>query len=184
MSESVSGPEGLYGLMAEFEEAGELLGAAGRVYREGYRNIDAFSPVPIHGLAEAMGQDDRTLSKIVLGGGITGCLGGYSLAYWTSAIDYPLNIGGRPLHSWPAFVIPTFETTILFAALSAVVGMLALNKLPMPYHPVFNVKRFREHASSDGLFLCIEATDPKFDRIATRRLLESLGAKEINEVEA
>jgi hypothetical protein len=174
----------LYGLMAEFKTANDLLRAAGRAYREGYRDIDAFSPVPIHGLAEAMGQDDRTISKIVLGGGIMGCLGGYSLAYWTSAIDYPLNIGGRPLHSWPAFIVPTFETTILLAAISAVVGMLALNGLPMPYHPVFNVKRFREHASSDGLFLVIEAKDGKFDAAATKQFLASLGATEINEVEA
>jgi hypothetical protein len=182
---SSSGPaKVLYGLMAEFNTADDLLRAAGRTYREGYRDIDAFSPVPIHGLAEAMGQNDRTISKIVLGGGMMGCLGGYSLAYWTSAIDYPLNIGGRPLHSWPAFIVPTFETTILLAAISAVVGMLALNGLPMPYHPVFNVKRFREHASSDGLFLVIEAKDGKFDRAATRQFLQSLGATEINEVEA
>lgn len=181
---SASAPAGPYGLLAEFKSADALLTAAGRTYREGYRAIDAFSPVPIHGLAEAMGQNDRLLSKIVLGGGLMGCLGGYGLAYWTSAINYPLNIGGRPLHSWPAFIIPTFETTILLAAISAVVGMLALNGLPMPYHPVFNVKRFREHASSDGLFLVIEATDPKYDAAATRRFLESLGATEINEVEA
>ena len=174
----------LYGLMAEFKTADDLLRAAGRTYREGYRDIDAFSPVPIHGLAEAMGQNDRTVSKIVLGGGLMGCLGGYSLAYWTSAIDYPLNIGGRPLHSWPAFIVPTFETTILLAAISAVVGMLALNGLPMPYHPVFNVKRFREHASSDGLFLVIEASDPLFDAQATRQLLLDLHAKEVWDVPA
>lgn len=174
----------LYGLMAEFGDATALMSAAGRVYREGYRKMDAFTPVPIHGLAEAMGQDDRRLSKIVLAGGIVGGLGGYSLAYWASAIAYPLNIGGRPLHSWPAFIVPAYETTILLASISAVVGMLFLCGLPMPYHPVFNVKRFRDHATSDGLFLVVEADDPKFDRTATRRLLESLGAKEINEVEA
>ena len=184
MSSSSPQAPGIYGLLAEFKTADDLLSAAGRSYREGYRAIDAFSPVPIHGLAEAMGQNDRTISKIVLGGGLMGCLGGYSLAYWTSAIDYPLNIGGRPLNSWPAFIVPTFETTILLAAISAVVGMLALNGLPMPYHPVFNVKRFREHASSDALFLVIESTDGKFDRVATRKFLESLGATEINEVEA
>lgn len=186
MSETgaMSATGALYGLMAEFDDAGKLMSAAGRVYREGYRKMDAYTPVPIHGLAEAMGQDDRRLSKIVLGGGIMGGLGGYGLAYWVSTIAYPLNIGGRPLHSWPAFIVPAYETTILLASISAVVGMLALCGLPMPYHPVFNVKRFREHASSDGLFLCVEAEDPKFDRTATRRLLESLGAKEINEVEA
>jgi hypothetical protein len=174
----------LYGLCAEFVDAGALLAAAGRVYRDGYRKIDAFSPAPIHGLAEAMGQDDRRIPRFTLLGGLTGTAAGYSLGYWVSVLAYPLNIGGRPLHSWPAFIIPAYETTILFAALSTAVGMIILCGLPHPYHPLFNVKRFREHATSDGLFLCVESTDPKFDRTATRQLLESLGAKEINEVEA
>jgi ActD protein len=182
MSSSSQQATGIYGLMAEFKTADDLLHAAGRTYREGYRAIDAFSPVPIHGLAEAMGQNDRTISKIVLGGGLMGCLGGYSLAYWTSAIDYPLNIGGRPLHSWPAFIVPTFETTILLAAISAVVGMLALNGLPMPYHPVFNVPRFAL-ASRDRYFLVIESRDPKFDRDAVHRLLTDLHATEVADVE-
>lgn len=174
----------LYGLMAEFDSAPALLKAAGRVYREGYRNIDAFSPVPIHGLAAAIGYNDKTLQRLVLGGGIAGLLGGFSLGYWVSVIAYPMNVGGRPLNSWPAFIVPAYETTILLSALTCVVAMLALNGLPQPYHPVFNVKRFREHAQSDGLFLCVEVTDPKFDRVATRDLLERVGAKEINEVEA
>lgn len=174
----------LYGLVAEFDDTGSLLAAAGRVYREGYRNIDAFSPTPIHGLAEAMGQDDRRLPKFTLIGGLTGMSAGYGLGYWVSVIAYPLNIGGRPLHSWPAFIVPAYEMTILFAALSTAIGMLAMCGFPAPYHPLFNVKRFREHATNDGLFLCVEATDPKFDRTATRNLLESLGAKEINDVEA
>jgi hypothetical protein len=174
----------IYGLVAEFDNTSQLLSAAGRVYREGYRQIDAFSPAPIHGLAEAMGQDDRRISRVTLLGGLTGTAAGYSLGYWVSVIAYPLNIGGRPLHSWPAFIVPAYETTILFAALSCAIGMLVMNGFPAPYHPLFNVKRFREHATSDGLFLCVEARDPKFDRVATRRLLESLGAKEINEVEA
>src|SRR5262249_29404830 len=152
--------------------------------REGYRQIDAFSPAPVHGLAEAMGQDDRRLAKFTLFGGLAGTTVGYALGYWISVIAYPLNIGGRPLHSWPAFLVPAYETTILFAALSTGIGMIALCGLPQPYHPLFNVQRFREHATSDGLFLCIEAADRKFDRVATRQLLESLGAKEINEVEA
>jgi Protein of unknown function (DUF3341) len=174
----------LYGLVAEFEDTGTLLAAAGRVYREGYRNIDAFSPAPVHGLAEAMGQDDRRIPKFTLVGGLTGTTVGFALGYWISVIAYPLNIGGRPLNSWPAFLVPAYETTILFAALSTAIGMLALNGFPQPYHPLFNVKRFREHATSDGLFLCVESSDPKFDRTATRQLLESLGAKEINDVEA
>lgn len=174
----------LYGLMAEFDSGPALLKAAGRVYRDGYRNIDAFTPVPIHGLAAAMGYNDKRLQRFVLAGGLTGLMGGFSLGYWVSVIAYPLNIGGRPLNSWPAFIVPAYETTILLSALTCVVAMLALNGLPQPYHPVFNVKRFREHAQSDGLFLCIEATDPKFDRAATRELLERLGAKDINEVEA
>jgi hypothetical protein len=174
----------LYGLVAEFDDTGQLLSAAGRVFREGYRKIDAFSPAPVHGLAEAMGQDDRRISRFVLAGGLVGATVGYSLGYWVSVIAYPLNIGGRPLHSWPSFIVPAYETTILFAALSAALSMIVLNGLPAPYHPLFNVARFREHATNDGLFLCVEATDPKFDRVATRHLLESLGAKEINEVEA
>jgi hypothetical protein len=181
---ATAGQGELYGLLAEFDTATALLKAAGRVYREGYRNIDAFSPVPVHGLAAAMGYNDTRLQKFILGGGISGLLGGFGLAYWVSVIAYPMNIGGRPLNSWPAFIVPAYETTILLASLTAVVAMLVLNGLPQPYHPVFNVKRFREHASSDGLFLCVESTDPKFDRVATRRLLESVGAKEINEVEA
>ncbi len=173
----------IYGLVAEFDDATQLMNAAGRVYREGYRDIDAFSPAPIHGLAEAMGQDDRRLSPLTLLGGLTGTTAGATLGYWVSVIAYPLNIGGRPLNSWPAFVVPAYETTILFAALTCAISMIVMNGFPSPYHPLFNVKRFREHATSDGLFLCIEARDPKFDRTATRRLLESLGAKEINEVE-
>jgi hypothetical protein len=174
----------LYGLVAEFDDTGQLLSAAGRVFREGYRKIDAFSPAPVHGLAEAMGQDDRRISRLTLIGGLIGGTAGYSLGYWVSVVAYPLNIGGRPLHSWPSFIVPAYETTILFAALTCAISMIVLNGFPAPYHPLFNVARFREHATSDGLFLCVEAADPKFDRVATRHLLESLGAKEINEVEA
>jgi len=118
----------------------------------------------------------------VLLGGIAGCVGGYALEYWTSVIDYPMNVGGRPMHSWPAFIPVTFETTVLFAALSAVLGMLALNGLPMPYHPVFNVPRFAL-ASRDQFFLCIEARDPHFDRAITRRFLERLDPLSVSEVE-
>jgi hypothetical protein len=147
----------------------------------GYTKFDAFSPFPIHGLGEAIGFKERSVAKIVLIGGIIGLIAGYSLEYWTSVVDYPLNIGGRPMHSWPMFVPPAFETTILFAAIAAVVGMLGLNGLPQPYHPVFNVPRF-SMASQDSFFLVIESDDPKFDAEGTRQMLTSLQPREIVEV--
>lgn len=171
-----------YGLLAEFRTADELAAAASRAYRSGLRKLDAFSPVPIDGLAEAMGHHDTRVQKICLTGAVCGFLFGFSLAAGTSAILYPLNIGGRPLLSWPSFIVPSFETTILFAAFSAAIGMFILNGLPQPYHPVFNVQRFREKASIDGYFLCVEAEDPQFDATQTRRLLEGFGAVEVNDV--
>jgi len=170
-----------YGLMAEFADSSALLSAARRVREAGYTKFDAFSPFPIHGLGEAIGFKERSVAKIVLVGGIIGLIAGYSLEYWTTVIAYPLNIGGRPLHSWPMFVPPAFETTILFAAIAAVVGMLALNGLPQPYHPVFNAPRF-SMASQDSFFLVIEADDPKFDAEGTRQMLTSLQPREIVEV--
>ena len=152
----------IYGLMAEFETSHALVAAARRAHHEGYRRMDAYSPFPIEELHEALRMHDNRLPLIVLIGGILGGLGGYGLQYWVSAIAYPLNVGGKPLHSWPAFIPVTFECTILAAALSAVLGMLALNGLPLPYHPVFNVPRFAL-ASRNRFFLCIEARDPKFD---------------------
>jgi hypothetical protein len=170
-----------YGLLAEFPDAASLLAAARRVRDAGYTKFDTFSPFPIHGMGEAIGFKERSVSKIVLTGGIIGLIAGYSLEYWTSVIAYPLNIGGRPYHSWPMFIPPAFETTILFAALSAVVGMLALNGLPQPYHPVFNAPRF-SLASQDTFFLVVEADDPKFDAAETRRMLDSLQPREVVEV--
>src|SRR6266540_3599466 len=172
----------LYGLMAEFDSPADLLDAAQRAYEEGYRRMDAYTPFPVHGLAEALGFHRTRLPLLVLFGGIAGCIGGYCLQYWIAAIDYPLNVGGRPLNSWPAFIPVTFELTILVAALSAVLGMLALNGLPMPYHPLFNMPRFAL-ATHDRFFLCIEARDPKFDRAETRRFLESVAVGEVAEVE-
>lgn len=171
-----------YGLMAEFDSAQELLGAAERVREAGYTKADAFSPFPIHGLAEALGFRERSVAPIVLMGGITGALAGYGLEYWSQVIAYPLNIGGRPYHAWVNFIPPAFETTILFAAFAAVIGMLALNGLPRPYHPVFNVERFNR-ASQDGFFLAIEADDPKFDSHATRQFLSTLHPREVVQVE-
>lgn len=167
-----------YGLMAEFDSAQALLDAAHKVREAGYTKTDAYSPMPIHGLAEALGMKEHLVPKFVLAGGITGLVGGYSLQYWTSVIDYPINIGGRPFHSWVAFIPPTFETTILLAAFAAVISMVVLNGLPLPYHPVFNAKRF-SLASQDSFFLAIEAADPRYDADATRAFLAGLQAREV-----
>ena len=174
----------LYGLMAEFADATALVDAAKRTHAEGYRKVDAYSPYPIHELFEALDLKDNTISLLTLLGGIAGCIGGFGLCYWVSVIAYPLNVGGRPLNSWPSFIPVTFELTILLASLTCVVGLILLNGLPMPYHPVFNVKRFAEHASRDGLFLAIEADDPKFDANKTRAFLQGLGAREVNDIES
>src|SRR5215510_8690059 len=172
----------LYGLMAQFEEPTALVHAARRAREEGYQKMDAYSPFPIGALDEALAIRHTRLPLIVLIGGLIGCVGGFFLCYWVSTTVYPLNIGGRPLNSWPAFIPVTFECTILLAALSAVLGMLALNGLPQPYHPVFNVPSF-DQASRNRFFLCIEASDPKFDLQATRKFLERLGATEVSDVE-
>jgi Protein of unknown function (DUF3341) len=174
-------PATVYGLMAEFDDPNALVAATTRAYREGYRRMDAYSPFPIEELHEALGGGHTRLPLIVLIGGILGCIGGYALQYWTAAVAYPINVGGRPYHSWPAFIPVTFECTILAAALSAVLGMVALNGLPMPYHPVFNVPRFAL-ASRNRFFLCIEARDPKFDVERTRRFLETLEPREVTTV--
>jgi hypothetical protein len=168
--------------MAEFDNADALLKAAQRTYDEGYRRMDAYSPFPIHGLAEAVGYRHRILPWLVLAGGILGGVAGFSLQYWVSVIELPVNIGGKPLNSWPSFIPVTFECTILGAALTAVLGMLALNGLPQPYHPVFNAERFRL-ASSNRFFLCIEATDRKFEQSAVTAYLKSLGSYGVIEVE-
>ena len=173
----------LWGLMAEFEGPTEVVEAARKVREDGYRRVDAYSPYPIEELAEALGHHHSWLPLLVLLGGITGCLSGYLLQYWTSAVAYPLNIGGRPIHSWPAFIVPTFEMTILFAAGTAVLGMLALNGLPEPYHPVFNVPTFAR-ATKDRFFIVIEARDPRFDIDRTWSFLLSLQPRSVSEVES
>jgi Alternative complex III, ActD subunit len=172
----------MHGLMAEFDNPEALLSAARRAFAEGFRRMDAYSPFPVDGLAEAIGFHHTRVPLIVLIGGILGCLGGFYLQYWVSVLDYPINVGGRPLNSWPSFIPVTFELTILLAALSAFLGVLALNRLPMPYHPVFNVERF-ELASRNRFFLCIEAIDPKFDGEKTRSFLEATGAQGVYEVD-
>ena len=172
----------LYGLMAEFATPTNLVEATGKAYGKGHRKMDAYAPFPIEELAEALGAHHSRLPLMVLIGGIFGCVAGFGLQYWANVIEYPLNVAGRPLNSWPMFIPVTFETTILFAALTAVFGMFALCGLPTPYHPVFNNPRFSA-ASSDRYFLCIEADDPQFDREQTRQFLQSLGPMEVTEVD-
>jgi hypothetical protein len=171
----------IFGLMAEFDSPTDLTVAARKAYAEGYRKLDAYSPFPIEEVSEAVGHYRSRMPLVVLVGGLLGGLGGYLMQYWISVLNYPINVGGRPLHSWPAFIVVTFEMTILGGALFAVFGMLALNRLPMPYHPVFNVERFA-FASKDRFFLCIEATDPRFDRDRTKGFLQSLSPKQVSEV--
>jgi hypothetical protein len=172
----------LYGLVAEFDNPEALVAAAKHAHTEGYRKMEAYTPFPVHGLAEAIGHRGVRLPLIVLAGGIIGGLIGFGLQFYTAVIQYPHNIGGRPLNSWPAFIPVTFEMTVLVAALSAVLGMLWLNGLPEPYHPLFNVASF-ELASRSHFFLCVEASDPKFDRATTRQFLESLKPQQVSEVE-
>lgn len=174
--------ENVYGLIAEFSDEAEILAATKSAYEHGYRRMDAFTPFPVDGLAEALGKKKTFVPLIVLAGGIGGGIGGYLLQWYAMAVDYPLNIGGRPLNSWPAYIPITFELTILSAAFAAILGMLALNRLPEPHHPVFDAPHF-ERASTDRFFLCIEANDPKFDLQATHRFLETLNPRLISEVE-
>lgn len=168
-------------MMAEFETEHELLLAGHSAYAEGYRHMDAYSPVPIEGMPEAIGLPRSRVPLLVLCGGLIGVTTGFALQYWVMVIAYPVNIGGRPLASWAYYVPPAFELTILFASFAAVFGMFALNKLPMPYHPVFNVPGF-ERATVDRFFLCIQSTDPRYNPVDTRHFLESLGPHEVSEV--
>lgn len=171
----------IYGVMGEFATPEQLIHAVEKIREAGFLRVNAYSPFPVEGLSEALGLKRNMVPFITLLGGLAGGVGGFSLQYWAAAITYPMNIGGRPLNSWPAFIPVTFELTVLGAALSAVFGMLALNKLPQPHHPVFNVPRFT-HASSDRFFVCIEARDPKFHLAEATRLLEQVQAHHITEV--
>jgi len=171
----------VYGVMAEFDNPTALVNAARAAREKGYRKLDAYSPFPIEELSDALHLHKNRLPLIVLAGGIVGGLTGYLMQYYVTVWDFPINIGGRPLHSWPAYIVITFEMTILLAAISAVMGLLALCGLPMFYHPAFNVPRFAL-ASRNRFFLSIEATDPLFDARATSEFLETLEPKEVSEV--
>ena len=172
----------LYGVIAEFDNPSDLVAAARRVYSVGYRRINGYSPYPIEELSEAIGFTHTSLPLIVFIGGLIGGIGGFLMQYYIEVIDYPINVGGKPYNSWPAFIPITFEMTVLVAAFSAVLGMLVLNKLPQPYHPVFNLPNFAM-ATRDRFFLAIEANDPKFDHAEVVELLKSLNAVEVNDVE-
>ena len=171
----------IYGLMAEFDTPTEILAAARRAHAAGYRKMDAYSPFPVEGLSEAVGFHKNGVALICLVGGLLGLITAYALQTWINVSSYPLNVGGRPFHAWPAFIVVCFEMTVLFGGLSAAFGMIAMNGLPLPYHPVFNVPSFAA-ASRDKFFLCIEAADPHFDFEGTYQFLTSLDPRVITEV--
>jgi hypothetical protein len=171
----------LHGVIAEFEQPEQLLAAARRAHAEGYRRMDAYSPYAIEGLSQALGIRPTRIPLITLVGGILGGAGGYFMMWYSRVISYPLNIGGRANHAWPAFIPITFEMTVLGASLAAFFACLLLNKLPQPYHPVFNAPTF-DLASQTRFFLCLEATDPKFDVHQTTAFLKTLNPLSISEV--
>ena len=176
-------PEGTYGLLAEFDSAASLIAAAQASYNDGWRRLDCYTPYPCEEAAEAIGFHRNFVPLVTLVGGIMGCTAMFLMETWINVWAYPLNIGGRPLYSWPAFVVPAYEWTILFAGLTAAFGMLAMCGLPAPYHPLFNAPNFRTGASSDKFFLCLEARDPKFSLTETRAFLDGLQPVTIVEVE-
>lgn len=174
----------IYGILARFPDPETLVSAARQVTEAGYTHLDAYSPFPVEDLAEAMRLKPSRLPFAVLGGGITGGLLGFFMQYFATVIDLPLNIGGRPLNSWPAYVPITFELTVLLAAFGGVIGLFVVTRFPQPYHPVFNVEDFQKHGSQDGFYLGIESRDPKFNSTGTRKFLLNLGAILVTDIEA
>jgi hypothetical protein len=181
--EAVTNRSDIYGIAAEFLNEEQIVAAAKQVHAAGYRKVEGYSPLPVHGLAEALEFKDSRVAWIIFICGLLGCAGGFYLQYWINVVDYPLNVGGRPFDSWPQFIPVTFECTILASAFGAVIGMLALNGLPRPHHPIFGARRFAL-ASQDRFFLCVEATDPMFDREGTAQFLRDLGPQQVCEVDA
>lgn len=173
----------LHGLIAEFDRPERLLAAAAAARARGYRALDAYAPFPVEGLSEALDLPPSRMPLLILLGGLAGCGGGYALQYWAMVLSYPIDTGARPLNSWPPFIPVTFELTILVAALTAVVGMVLANGLPLPYHPVFNVPRFAL-ASRSRFFLCVEARDPLYDDKELRRFFAALSAEGVYDVDA
>ena len=179
MAHTLETSNALHGVMAEFDSGNELVVAARKTMAQGFTKVEAYTPVPIEELNDIIHQKRTVLPKLVLAGGLTGMATGFALQYWASVIEYPMNIGGRPMASWTTFIVPSYELTILFAALTAAFGMVLLSGLPRPYHPVFNVERF-SMASSDKFFLVIESADPKFGGAAA--FLKDTGAKGVYDV--
>ncbi|MBK7644482.1 MAG: DUF3341 domain-containing protein [Planctomycetes bacterium] len=180
MSQHKSAEPAIYGLMAEFDHADDLVAAAKAAKEQGYDEVEGYSPMPVHGLSEVLGQTNK-VPLFTLCGAITGLCVGFGLEYWVNMINYPMNIAGKPDFSWPAFVVPAYETTILFGALTAALGMLVMNGLPRPHHPLFGIPAF-ENATRNRFFLVIESTDPRFDLAKTRGFLEGLHPLSLAEV--
>jgi hypothetical protein len=176
--------QNLYGLLAKFESPEDLIAATERVYEAGFRRFDTYTPYPVEGLSQAMHLRPSLIPLMVLGGAIAGGVGAFLMQTYATVIDYPQNIGGRPLFSWPAYIPITFETTILVGALAGVLGLFFFARFPQPYHPVFRSDDFRAHASLDAFYLGIEASDPEFDLVGTRNMLHDLGSSHVSELEA
>jgi len=177
----VAGGVVLHGLMAQFNTPEALLEAGRRARAAGYREMDAYAPMPVEGLADAIGFDSKAVSYFVFAGGLAGACGGFGLMWWITVIAFPHMVAGRPLNSWPAYIPITFECMVLVACFAAVISMMALNGLPQPYHPVFNVPRFA-FATRDRFFLIIFSSDAKYDPVETRHFLENLEPRSISEV--
>ncbi len=177
-------PAGPYGLLAKYETPEDLIRATNRVYDAGYREFDTYTPYPVEGLPVAMRLRNSKLPLVMLLGGIIGGLTAFFGQAFATVIDYPLNIGGRPLFSWPAYIPITFELTVLTSAIFGVIGMFVVTRFPQPYHPVFNSEDFSEHGSTDAFYLTIENNDPKFQPERTRQLLQETGPVLVEEIEA
>lgn len=170
-----------YGLLAEFDTAKALITAAKGIREAGYRHVEAFSPYPLPEAAEALGYRRPGVAGLVFIGGLVGGLSAFFMQYWIAVWSYPVNVGGRPLDSWPQFIPVTFELTVLIAALTGFFGVLILCGLPRYHHPLFAMERF-DRSTTDRFFLCVESTDPLFERPATHTFLSGLGATGIEEV--